>query len=135
MNDITAQDEDVAHGREQICLPNTVISIGERAYENCINLQHMVLPTSLQTIKDRAFEDMYKLQELVIPSTVTSIGVNIFNGCRALNTLTVPFVGSVNYSTQASELTLFGYIFGTESERVQGNLALYERLLAVTNCL
>ena len=81
------------------------------------------IPTSLktvivsggETIRREAFYRCQNIECISIPDTVKSIGVGAFNGCASLKELTIPFVGERGDYTEASQNTLFGYIFGSDA--------------------
>lgn len=88
-----------------------MISIGDQCFSGCKSLTDIKLPEKLETIKSRAFWDA-GLKSLVIPSSVTYMGEACLSGCDNLEELVIPFVGESPNSTEASEKTLFGYLFG-----------------------
>ena len=53
------------------------------------------------------------VKEITVPAYVTDINCNAFSGCSALEGITVPFVGGSKNASNASNKTLFGYIFGS----------------------
>ena len=81
---------------------------------------HLVIPSEyngdrVTGIRAGAFRDYTHIKSVVIPDSVTSIGAGAFSGCSGLQEITIPFVGGIADATEASEFTLFGYIFGTEN--------------------
>ena len=65
-------------------IPNSVTSIGDRAFFACNSLAEVVIPNSVTNIGDRAFSFCSSLAEVVIPNSVTSIGDYAFFGCSSL---------------------------------------------------
>lgn len=59
-------------------LPDTVQTIGARAFADNQNLEIVVLPESLTSIISYAFEDCQKLTAVYIPPSVLGIGTDIF---------------------------------------------------------
>ena len=49
-----------------------------------------VIPNSVTSIGDRAFYDSRSLSNIVIPNSVTSIGDSAFEGCNSLGSLVIP---------------------------------------------
>ena len=66
---------------KSISLPNSVESIGARAFYNCFSLKTVELGKSLKTIGDYAFYDCYNIKKLVLPDSVAEIGANTFKYC------------------------------------------------------
>ncbi len=60
--------------------------IGERAFQNCVNLTTVNLPNTLITIGERAFSECSSLTSITIPNSVTSIGSRVFY-CENLATV------------------------------------------------
>jgi len=79
-----------------VTIPNTVTSIGRRAFENCDELSAIDLPSNLRTIEDEAFALCDNLTSVTIPKSVTSIGNNPFSGCSKVTEIIVED-GSSNF--------------------------------------
>ncbi|MDE6656772.1 MAG: leucine-rich repeat domain-containing protein, partial [Anaeroplasmataceae bacterium] len=90
-------------------LPDTIVSIDEYAFENCLTLPYLILPASLETIGKYAFKYMLTLTSLYVPNKVTSFGEYILKGARHLETLSLPFIGDTYRDPSIEEL---GYYFG-----------------------
>lgn len=50
-----------------------------------ISVERVVIPDGVISIGERAFEDCQMLNEVVIPNSVTSIGEHAFDGCRYIS--------------------------------------------------
>lgn len=97
---------------EKIIIPETVITIEDRAFEFCENLNNivvipnsvvtigkdafsmssvegMVIGDGVKTIGDRAFAGCFCLKNLVIGASLQEIGDNVFDGCRKLKNIKV----------------------------------------------
>ena len=72
------------------CIPNSVTSIGDSAFEYCSSLISLTIPNSVISIGDSAFKNCENLTSLTIPDSVTSIGDRAFIGCSSLTSLTIP---------------------------------------------
>jgi len=71
-----------------IPVPDSVTTIGDRAFQSCKNGTVVINETSrLQVIGESAFYSCQTLTTLYIPSTVTSIGKNAFNSCMSLKSV------------------------------------------------
>ncbi len=74
----------------EFVVPDSVTSIGERAFLNCTSLQSIVIPDSVTSIGDYAFYYCTSLQSIVIPDSVTSIGERAFYYCTSLQSIEIP---------------------------------------------
>ncbi|WP_155993248.1 leucine-rich repeat domain-containing protein [Bacteroides sp. Ga6A2] len=75
---------------KSIVIPSSVTSIGECAFEHCDSLKSIVIPSSVTSIGDRAFCACFSLESISIPSSVTSLGNNAFGYCISLKSITIP---------------------------------------------
>ena len=112
ITDIYDQAFDCDENLKQITLPETLVSIGSKAFRGCTGIESITIPASVTKIGDFAFADCsnltaihfaqnsnlnkiangafefcIKLDSLVIPSSVTEIGVRAFYGCKAVSSL------------------------------------------------
>ncbi len=68
-------------------IPNSVITIGNSAFEGCNELTTINIPNSVTTIGNSAFEGCSGLTTISIPNSVTTIGSSAFQFCDGLATL------------------------------------------------
>ena len=66
-------------GMENLELPDSVTSIGNRAFLGCTGLTSLKLPKSLTSIGESAFTSCYSLAEVEFPDGLTSIGAEAFS--------------------------------------------------------
>ena len=71
-------------------IPDSVISIEDRAFYGCLSLQKIAIPDSVTSIGTEAFCGCESLQQITIPNSVTSIGRNAFMRCASLQHIIVP---------------------------------------------
>jgi hypothetical protein len=112
----------------EIILPNSVVTIGQNAFYNCLNLKSInlpdnitilpnqcffgcealetvILPENLKTINTACFRGCTLLKKVVFKSIITTITTNVFYGCSSLEELDfsactkVPSVSNVNSFT------------------------------------
>ena len=73
---------------EEVVIPDTVVEIGERAFENCINLKRLVLSKNISEIPEMAFAFCSSLESVEIPDEVGHIGNRAFYECESLKSVT-----------------------------------------------
>jgi len=72
-----------------VTIPNSVTSIGSRAFEFCTSLTGVTIPNSVTNIGSGAFE-YCALTSVIILNSVTSIGTNAFYNCTSLTSVIFP---------------------------------------------
>ena len=77
-------------GFKNTIIPNSVTSIGSRAFWGCSGLTSITIPNSVTSIGDWAFAACLGLTSIIIPNSVTSIGDQAFEGCSGLTSMTIP---------------------------------------------
>ena len=82
---------------------NSLNSIGENAFADCVNLTNINLPSGITEIPYGAFENCKNLTNLAIPNGVTKIGAQAFCGAEKLTFSSLP--ASV---TEIGEFAFFG---------------------------
>lgn len=71
-------------------IPNSVTSIYESAFQNCVLMTNITIPNSVTSIGKRAFQKCTNLTSLTIGNGVTSIGYASFSDCWNLTSITIP---------------------------------------------
>ncbi|WP_297975961.1 leucine-rich repeat domain-containing protein [uncultured Capnocytophaga sp.] len=72
-----------------VVLPNSLETIGFRAFGDCTSLSSITFPNSLKTIGDCAFIGS-ALSSITFPNSLTSIGGEAFAVCTSLSSITFP---------------------------------------------
>ena len=80
----------ICRGLTNITIPDSVTSIGYRAFAHCRGLTHITIPDSVTSIGHSAFEDCSELTSITLPDSVSSIGEWAFAVCSALTNITIP---------------------------------------------
>ena len=77
---------------ESVVLPDTLTSIGEKAFYKCGQLKSISIPEGVTSIDSYAFWDCSSLTTVNFGenSQLTSIGRSAFDGCRSLTSITIP---------------------------------------------
>ena len=75
-----------------ITLPESVTSIGSKAFYGCSSLTDINIPASVTSIGDEAFYNCKGLTSISIPenSQLTSIGASAFSNCSSLTDINIP---------------------------------------------
>lgn len=69
---------------------SSVAFIGDRAFENCSNLEKVIFNENISVIKERVFHNCSALKDITLPSTLTELGEETFDGCSSLTYLEIP---------------------------------------------
>ncbi|SFG56905.1 Cadherin-like beta sandwich domain-containing protein [Desulfotomaculum arcticum] len=72
-----------------IILPDTVTSLGSRAFRNCTNLVSVSIP-GITSIGQDVFSNCTALTEIDLPDGLTTIGYEAFSFCSALTEINLP---------------------------------------------
>ena len=75
---------------KKIVIEKGVTTIGNSAFDSCINLTSVTIPGNVTSIGNAAFMECSSLTSITIPSNVTSIGISAFYGCTSLTNITIP---------------------------------------------
>ena len=74
---------------KSITIPDSVTSIGDRAFSSCYSLTSVVIGDSVTSIGYEAFFNCSSLTSVVIPDSVTSIGNSAFYSCSSLTSVSI----------------------------------------------
>ena len=117
-------------GLTSITIPNSVTLIGNYAFHNCSGLTSVIIGNGVTSMGNSAFRGCSGLTSITIPDSVTSIGNSAFYGCSRLESITLPFVGA---DLNGTENTHFGYIFGTYSSSINGDVPSSLKTVIISN--
>ena len=85
------QLEDSDHMQiKQLFVGEGVVSLQNRAFSYCSELEKAVLPNSLRKLGTATFQFCESLKEVNLPSGLTEIGDEVFYYCASLNNVTIP---------------------------------------------
>ena len=71
-------------------IPDTVMYLGEAAFDGCSELTDITIPDNVRTIGAWTFAYCTSLEEITIPNGVTTIGDYAFGGCESLTSIHIP---------------------------------------------
>lgn len=74
---------------QTVTFSNSLVSIGNAAFQNSLGLKKVSLPNSLTHLGDQAFDGCRYLEEVQLPSNLTTIGQRVF-ALTGLKTITIP---------------------------------------------
>lgn len=75
---------------QTVFLPNTLATIGVRAFNNCSGLKGINIPNSVTAISSNAFYKCSAMTYAAIGNSVTSIGNSAFFECSKITSLSIP---------------------------------------------
>ena len=75
---------------ESVIIPDSVTSIGNNAFENCSNLVNVSISRNVTNISDSLFKSCLSLAEISIPDGVTEISIYAFDNCINLSDVSLP---------------------------------------------
>ena len=85
---------------ECIILPDSLLEIGESAFEYCKNLKEINIPPRVGQIRRRTFLGCELLKSVDLPSHIFQIGEEAFSYCKSINSFIIPSqVSEINKNT------------------------------------
>ena len=106
---IEAASNTLIVGCQNTIIPDSVTSIGDEAFGQCLSMTSIEIPNSVTSIGESAFHYCESLTSIEIPNSVTSIGNNAFYGCDNLTKITClatnpPTIESYSFTNYSAEL-------------------------------
>ena len=83
----TIISNEIINGIGTIVFDDSITTIGEEAFYDCVSLTSVTIPDSVTTIGSNAFRDCSSLTSVTIPDSVTTIGESAFSNCRSLTSV------------------------------------------------
>ena len=75
---------------ETVIIPESVISIGDNAFQLCESVEGIMIPNSVTKIGKYAFDCCMSIKSIIIPDGVTNIENSTFFWCCSLESVTIP---------------------------------------------
>jgi len=114
-----------------ITIPNSVISIGSRAFSNCISITSVSMPNSVINIGNEAFSNCISITSVSMPNSVINIGNEAFSNCISITSVTIPnsviSIGSRAFSNCTSITSINVDAANTHYASIDGVLSNYEK--------
>lgn len=73
-----------------VSLPDSLKTIGYRAFWDCIGIENLILPSTSVTLEEGAFGYCEGMKSLTIPDTGIVLGEDAFGYCKSLEGLIIP---------------------------------------------
>ena len=87
---IETESNTLISGCKNTVIPDSVTSIGDRAFCGCTGLTSITIPNSVTNIDEYAFRGCTGLTSITIPDSVKKIGICVFAGCSSLTSISIP---------------------------------------------
>ena len=99
---IETETNTLISGCKNTVIPNSVTSIGGRAFSECSGLISINIPNNIKSIGYGAFAECSDLISITIPNSIKSIGNTTFAECTGLTAIDIPnSVKSIGYGAFA----------------------------------
>lgn len=115
---------------EKVNIEYGVTRIGKNAFNGCPNLLALTIPETVRTIEESAFADCVSLSDIVIAEGLREIGNRAFTGCSSMTTFplpkTVTDLGQAAFSkcTSLTEFDIPGSLIETRTYLFSGCTSL-----------
>lgn len=73
----------------KVVISNNTTSIGDCAFQNCVNIKSILIPESVKKIGKAAFCRCEKLEDIILPRNISYISDGLFEGCKKLNEISI----------------------------------------------
>ena len=75
---------------ERVCFPNSVETVGKRAFALCENLKDVYLPDKVISFGKEVFKGCASLESISLPDGIITFGTELFADCTALKNIRLP---------------------------------------------
>ena len=100
-----------------VTIPNSVTSIGIKAFKGCTGLTKITIPNSVITIGNCAFYNCENLEEIIVYDNTTHIGEYAFANCLSLSNVVlgknIKEIGNYTFdgSTRIKSVYVYVYVY------------------------
>lgn len=117
-------------GLTSVAIPNSVMSIGDGAFDQCKNLTSAIISNNVKSLSKQLFHICPKLTSVTIPESVTSVDESAFYKCTGLTSIILPAsvtsigrnafenCSSLSSLTVSSNLNSIGYDAFKDSNKI-----------------
>lgn len=113
---------------KDVKLSDNVTYIGHSAFGNCDALEKIVIPDSVTEMSSYVFNDCLKLSEVTLSKNLTDVGNHVLGNCDALTTITIP----KSLKTVNNGGDLYGAFEGCDNLK---DIKFEEGITSIPNCL
>ena len=111
----------------KLTLPKTLISIGDSAFQKCVNLKEVNLgETNLKALGTNTFEGCTSLTAIELPKSLRTIGASCFSGCTALTSAKLSDGMSEIPSKMFYKCSALSTVVFPEKVKIIGDNAFYQ---------
>ncbi len=112
-------------GIKSVEIPGKVTSIGDNAFDTCMELESVLIPNSVTSIGTEAFYHCHVLATVTLPQSVETIGDRAFFYCEKMTSAYVlnpnMVFGSSSFAFMPEDFILYGYPGSTAEKYAQEN--------------
>ena len=125
---------------QKVVLGSNITTIGESAFDNCTSIKTVTFKDKLTTIKNSAFENCTNLTSITWGTGLDSIGAYAFKGCTSLQAAHIPtpttVIGRQAFcnATSLKEITIPTSVTSLNSEAFYGTISLSKITFSAKNC-
>ena len=101
---IDSDNDELMVGCSATTIPPSVKSIGQGAFNWCLNINNFYIPEGIKKISNNAFGGCINLKHITLPQSLETIGGFAFSGCESLQSLYIP----KNVKSIDSEMLFYG---------------------------
>ena len=77
-------------GCQNTTIPNSVTTIGKKAFHDCHSLKSIIIPKSVTTIEENAFCNCFLLKYIAFTDSIKTISWGAFDQCKSLKAIVIP---------------------------------------------